>query len=387
MLLAQVVNTGQTITISANGLLFVDNSYVHHAGTILNNGKLEVKGNWLNNPSVPSALSPLVFDSQSKGLVTLSGGQQKIGGASKTTFPNLELSGSDFKFMLADVDVSGSLKLNDKELKLLQHNLNVLSPDNNAISRTSGFVSTDKGGKLYRKTSSTGTYLFPFGSSLSGSAIYRPVEMQPQVSGEAVYSGSFFYKDPSLAGYSSSSKRPDIDKIFDKYFYELSFDSGVGATNVNFLQNTGDGDYRQITKWISPGVWEKAAPSTSNDGSYGDGLNRSLLFTSLSGFKDMPFSFSTSSDMSPLTLFNAFSPDGDGKNDTWIVKNLDLYPNNELLIFNRWGDEVYKAKSYNSANAWDGANLQAGTYFYVLNVEINGDKKVYKGFISMAKKN
>lgn len=386
MLLAQVVNTGQLITISKDALLFVDNTYIHNDGSIIDNGQLEVKGNWLNNATSQAIASPQVFDNQSKGLVKLSGGQQKIGGSSKTTFPNLELSGSDFKFILTDVDVLGCLKLNDKEFKALQNNLTILNQDSKAISRTSGFISTDKGGKLYRRTSANETYLFPFGSSVSGSAIYRPVEMQPQGSGEGLYSGAFFNKAPSLGGYSNSSKRADVDKIFDKYYYELSLESGTGTTNINFLQNTTDGDYKQIIKWATPGIWEKAAPSTSNDGSFGDGLNRSLLFTSLTGFKELPFSFATSSDLSPLTLFNAFSPDGDGKNDTWIVKNLDLYPDNELLIFNRWGDEVYKAKSYNSANAWDGANLQSGTYFYVLNVEINGERKTYKGFISMAKK-
>src|SRR5690606_26513449 len=108
-------------------------------------------------------------------------------------------------------------------------------------------------------------------------------------------------------------------------------------------------------------------------------------------FQNVPFTFADiqsadplSSD--PLTIFNAFSPDGDGKNDTWIIKNIDLYPQNTLTIFNRWGDEVYRAQGYSNSKAWDGGSLNPGTYYYVLQVQVNGQSKTYKGFITMIKK-
>ena len=87
----------------------------------------------------------------------------------------------------------------------------------------------------------------------------------------------------------------------------------------------------------------------------------------------------------PITIFNIFSPDGDGKNDKWEIKNIDLFPDNELTILNRWGSEIVKIKGYNNANAWDGAGLNNGTYFYLLKVTINNEAKVYKGFITLLK--
>nr|MBC7614392.1 gliding motility-associated C-terminal domain-containing protein [Pseudopedobacter sp.] len=92
------------------------------------------------------------------------------------------------------------------------------------------------------------------------------------------------------------------------------------------------------------------------------------------------------SNNDPLTFFNSFTPDGDGINDRWEIKNIDLFPDNDLTILNRWGSEVLKVKSYNNANAWDGLGLNNGTYFYILKVNVNGEFKVYKGFITLLKK-
>ncbi|GEO07078.1 hypothetical protein AAE02nite_47420 [Adhaeribacter aerolatus] len=83
---------------------------------------------------------------------------------------------------------------------------------------------------------------------------------------------------------------------------------------------------------------------------------------------------------SNLTIANVFSPNGDGTNDKWEIPNILNFPDNDLVIINRWGNEVYRGKSYQ--NNWDGGGLSAGTYFYVLNVkECDGNYKTYKGYV------
>ena len=82
---------------------------------------------------------------------------------------------------------------------------------------------------------------------------------------------------------------------------------------------------------------------------------------------------------------NAITPNEDSKNDVLMIDNLDKYPQNELIIFNRWGDILYKSKPYN--NDWNGSNqmgspLPEGTYYYVLRLNIN-DGKVLRGDISI----
>ncbi|WP_375334260.1 gliding motility-associated C-terminal domain-containing protein [Flagellimonas sp. C4] len=73
-----------------------------------------------------------------------------------------------------------------------------------------------------------------------------------------------------------------------------------------------------------------------------------------------------------LVPAQAFTPNGDGNNDTWIVPGIDNYPNNVVRVYNRWGHEVFAAQSYR--NDWGGFYknnrelLPAGSYLYVINL-------------------
>ncbi len=98
-----------------------------------------------------------------------------------------------------------------------------------------------------------------------------------------------------------------------------------------------------------------------------------------------------------ILIPNAFSPNGDGKNDKFVIAFLENQVKSDLKIFNRWGAIVYESNGiYN--NDWEGiANkgvsisvgkeLPVGTYFYVYNVTFieNGEKleKRYSGFVEL----
>ena len=66
---------------------------------------------------------------------------------------------------------------------------------------------------------------------------------------------------------------------------------------------------------------------------------------------------------------DAFSPNGDGLNDTWRIINLP--ENNELSIYNRWGERIYRKKGYRGGwdgTGEDGALVQPGIYVYKLTI-------------------
>ena len=87
-------------------------------------------------------------------------------------------------------------------------------------------------------------------------------------------------------------------------------------------------------------------------------------------------------DISGITIPNVFTPNGDGKNDTFAIPDLSQYKENELIIVNRWGGEVYQSKNYK--NNWTGDNLEEGTYFYSLKVtNSNGVQEEYKGYVTL----
>jgi gliding motility-associated-like protein len=81
-----------------------------------------------------------------------------------------------------------------------------------------------------------------------------------------------------------------------------------------------------------------------------------------------------------LIPYNILTPDGNGQNDTWIVRNAETYPTNEVVILNELGNEVFTQKAY--MNDWDGRNktgelLPDGTYYYV--ITFSNAAQVYKG--------
>jgi gliding motility-associated-like protein len=78
-------------------------------------------------------------------------------------------------------------------------------------------------------------------------------------------------------------------------------------------------------------------------------------------------------DCDCIVIYNVVTPDGNGKNDTWQIKNIDLYPNASVQVFNRWGKMVYsKDNGYN--NDWDGKSegdlLDSGDYYYVVKLNM-----------------
>ncbi|MBN2348489.1 MAG: gliding motility-associated C-terminal domain-containing protein [Bacteroidales bacterium] len=71
-----------------------------------------------------------------------------------------------------------------------------------------------------------------------------------------------------------------------------------------------------------------------------------------------------------LIIYDAFSPNGDGKNEVWNIGNIEIYDNPTIQIFNVWGNKVFSSTGY--AQPWDGTyngkELPAGTYYYVIDL-------------------
>ena len=80
---------------------------------------------------------------------------------------------------------------------------------------------------------------------------------------------------------------------------------------------------------------------------------------------------------------NVLTPNGDGKNDYWAIKDIELYPQNNVIIFDKGGRLIYSKKSYN--NEWDGTlnghPLAEGTYYFV--VDLGPNLRKFKGSISI----
>ncbi len=90
-----------------------------------------------------------------------------------------------------------------------------------------------------------------------------------------------------------------------------------------------------------------------------------------------------------IGIYNAFSPNGDGVNDDWFIDGIEKFPENEVLIFNRWGDKVKELQNYNNQSVvWNGLNnrnerLPDGTYYYIVKLK---EIKSYTGWVHIRSK-
>jgi len=105
--------------------------------------------------------------------------------------------------------------------------------------------------------------------------------------------------------------------------------------------------------------------------------------------EDSVFVGLTSENPCGMDFYTAFSPNNDGANDTWIIDNIDVTPNdkNDISFYNIWGQEVISFTDYdNSQNVWDGkdkngTDLPEGTYYFVLTLSFD----TYSGYIELTR--
>jgi gliding motility-associated-like protein len=86
-----------------------------------------------------------------------------------------------------------------------------------------------------------------------------------------------------------------------------------------------------------------------------------------------------------LDRVNLLSPNGDGINDNFVIENIDMYPNNEVKIYDRSGRLLYSKSNYTDewTGTFQGSPLAQGTYYYV--VDFGAGKPKLKGFISIVR--
>ncbi|UPZ17969.1 gliding motility-associated C-terminal domain-containing protein [Flavobacterium humidisoli] len=113
-----------------------------------------------------------------------------------------------------------------------------------------------------------------------------------------------------------------------------------------------------------------------------------------------PCDFSDISSSCDILVHNAFSPNSDGINDSFIIDRIEDYPDNKVEIYNRWGVLVFEISGYNnSSKVFVGLSqgrvtinrnelLPNGTYYYVIKYKNNsssGTVKEKSGFLYISR--
>jgi gliding motility-associated-like protein len=90
--------------------------------------------------------------------------------------------------------------------------------------------------------------------------------------------------------------------------------------------------------------------------------------------------------VSDITIYNSFSPNGDGINDTWGIEAARFYSGTKLQIFDRGGVRIFNSED--PTQRWDGTyqgkELPIGTYYWILEVGETGEMR--RGVLNVLKK-
>lgn len=405
-------NGGTDITASAGAIIYVDGDIVNdHNGNIHNQGDIHFTKDWTNN-EVAGCLDPTT------GTVFLDGGTQFIKGSQTTQFNNLNCFGSGIKTLNITTIVggnTGSLALNSDPFNLNGKTLVVTNPLPSGITRTSGYIISETDPSVGYGTIdwvignsiSGSNYIYPFGT-ISGT--YVPFLFSLTAAGVQSALGSV-----AVATYPTNVTANPNNLPLPTGVSNLQDDEGKESASscldrywIINSNNYSTNPVADITFTYRDLEWDRTGGSTNNFASEGtlfgwmwngtqwksitmetlDTIANTLRITSMQG--SAPWTLK-GKELICENFFipNAFSPNGDSKNDFFRPRN-NCIKTLDFRIYNRWGNLVYESTSP-ADKGWDGSTPQGkdgneGIYAYELNATLlNGNKIVKSGMVNLLK--
>ncbi|MCZ6693758.1 MAG: gliding motility-associated C-terminal domain-containing protein [Bacteroidetes bacterium] len=204
----------------------------------------------------------------------------------------------------------------------------------------------------------------------------------------------------------------------DSAIYQYQLSANIGCQNIEtlvhnniFLMTTVDEDSETtLLAWNSYINWqngvaqyevwleindndpELVGTTTSQSFEFlyrNDGFTYCFRIKAIENSGNQSFSWSSlaCAEFSPkVQAYNVFTPNGDQYNPTLVFDGLELYPNNELQVLNRYGKLVFSATNYQ--NNWNGTLhgklLPTGVYYFLLDLkEPRSDQQIVKGTLSI----
>lgn len=241
----------------------------------------------------------------------------------------------------------------------------------------------------YASFTGNDAFRFPIGDDNK----LRPLQT-PFQSGNPKFSAAYFNEDPNFPStFTTSFDTNNSEGIINTINLEEFWDfNGTEETQVTLTWNS-DSDINalvddllnlRVVGWsITENQW-KDLGNVDFTGNVNTGTVTSTSFVP-NDYEIITFGSLIGSD--GIIVYNGISPNGDGKNDVFVIEGVELF-RNTLKIYNRWGRTVYDVENYK--NDWNGITnkkvlvgnskkLPVGTYFYVLNLP--EENKEYAGWL------
>jgi len=301
-----------------------------------------------------------------------------ISGSQIPRFFDMEVDVNDNLFLQVNTEVLNSLVYTNGDVVTPRNTPNISLDFLNDVVYLSEDNSRHTDG--YASYSGNNEFIFPIGDDNK----LRPL-ITPFQNNNPVFSAAYFNEDPNSPStfsnqFDTSNSEEIINAVSIDEFWDfsgteqtqvtLTWDSASNISNlVDDLLNL------RVVGWnITTNQWTDLG-NTNFTGSINSGTITSIPFIP-NGFEVITFGSLTENE--DLVIHDAISPNGDGINDFFVIKGIELFENN-LEIYNRLQRLVYRVSNYQ--NDWDGISnqdtftnesLPSGIYYYVLNLPTQG---------------
>jgi gliding motility-associated-like protein len=208
----------------------------------------------------------------------------------------------------------------------------------------------------------------------------------------ATQAGNYTVKVETV--YGCESDISDATTVEVIQYPELPVITAAGMENSLVWRKTGMGIVFEVVNRLDTLVYQWYHNGSAISGGQGEALHLTGLLMTDAGLYSVTATTqkaqcSTMSDNVELIMreevyiHNLITPNNDGQNDNLRIRGLEIYPHSELIIVNRWGNQVFNAKDYLNGT-WNGANLPDGVYFYKLKlIEFNGYTEEKTGYFHL----
>lgn len=297
---------------------------------------------------------------------------------------------NDDNIVLADVADPGYNTINPQgvlsatlnigaELNLAVNKADVILNGHNLTFNTSGKISNYSAsrmvvtsnsvvGHMVKEYANSSSFVFPVGIAEGD---YTPATLTP-TSATTLYVGVQDYTASAVQGldYDLGMNRNWNIYAANPVKADMTLQHNMNTNGIKF-----DDKNALITKFAGAAQWDELKTTNPSLGIH-TSLNVELL--TASAINGVWFTKSTS--LKPnFFIPNVITPNGDGKNDRFVIVGLEFFNNADVTIFNRWGNEVYRNNNYK--NTWAGEGLNEGTYYYLIKLRKADKVDVYKGWV------
>ena len=375
---AQTVNQGDLIImpetlVSSHFDLLNDTS-----GDFINDGELHIYKNFQNE-------GLFTFTPGENGYVIFQGtATQQLSGAMPSEFFDVAFNNPSPQpaFALSgDISIFGNADFLDGIVDNATGGGTITFMPQSSHSNTddASYVSAD----VFKEGNEAFTY--PVGDG----GFYRYAAISAPSAVTDVFSGQYLLEDSDPLYPHTSIQQSTIDFIDNTEYWVIERSSGSSdvmltltwSTSTTPSLLTNNPDAIRIVRWdAAAGAW------TDQGGVVDVATNSVTTPVTVDGYGVFTLAKTKTEETAlVVVVYNAVSPDGEGKYDFFFIENINLYPNNRVTVYNRWGVKLFDTRNYDSTgNVFNGysdgratisreGKLQTGTYFYTLEYEYSGD--------------